>query len=108
MMLLCSHIYSSEGDAVVQRGGEKVMPPGFNSGCLLAGHIRTSQRFAATFEKTVILKYNLQLRHSLLPPLNKSMYSQWVKVALPPLQPLAPIVLQCHVIGIVVASRAFF
>ena len=84
------------------------MASGFNSGCLLAGHVKTSWRFAATLQKTVIFQCNLQLCHSLLPPLNKSVYSQWVKVTIPPLQPLAPSVLQCLIIGIVVASQALF
>ena len=57
------------------------MPPGFNSGCLLAGHVKTSWIFAAALQKTVIFQCSLQLCPSLLPPLNKSMYSQCVKVA---------------------------
>lgn len=84
------------------------MPPGFNSGSLLAGHVRTSWRFAAALQKTVIFQCSLQLCRSLLPSLNRSMYSQCVKVVLPPLQPLAPSVLQGLIIGIVVASQAFF
>jgi hypothetical protein len=84
------------------------MPLGFNLSYLLAGYIKTSWRFAGTLQKTVIFQCSLQLCHSLFPLLNKIMYAQWVKVAGSPLQPLATSVLQCLIIGIVVASRAFF
>jgi len=63
------------------RGSQKVMPPGFNSGYLCAGYVKTSQRFAGTLQKTVIFQCSLQLCHSFLPLLSKRMYSQWVKVA---------------------------
>lgn len=41
---------------------------------------------------------------SLIPPLNMSMYSCTVELALPPLQPLVDGILQCSVIGIMVSS----
>jgi hypothetical protein len=84
------------------------MPSGFVSGYLLAGHVKTSQRFAATLQKTVIFQCSVQLCHIRFPLLNKSMYSHWVKVAIPPLQPLTLSVLQCLIIGIMVSSQAFF
>jgi hypothetical protein len=45
---------------------------------------------------------------SLIPPLNKSMYSQPVQAALLPQQPLAHGVAQCLVSGVMASSQIFF
>lgn len=91
------------------RGSQKVMPPFFISRNLQVEHMKISENFTTPLPKAeLFFSIFSKFVNSLLPSLNKSIYSFLVKVPLYPMQTLVHNIQQYLCTGITVSSQAFY